>query len=144
MKYTCELTINAPRERVIELFDNPDNLKKWQPDLVSFKHISGTPGQPGAKSELVYNMNGRKCEMVETVTERALPDRFCGTYDAKGCHNIIENRFEDVGDQTRWTMVSDFRFSGMMRILGLLMRGSFPKYSRKMMNNFKAFVERGG
>jgi len=144
MKYTCEMMIDAPRARVIELFDNPDNMQKWQPDLVSFEHVSGTPGQPGAKSELVYNMNGRKCEMVETVTERALPDRFCGTYDAKGVHNIIENRFEEIDGKTRWTMVSDFRFSGMMRIIGLVFRGSFPKTTRKMMDNFKAFVEGGG
>lgn len=44
MKYELEITINLPRERVIELFDNPDNLKKWQEGLQSFSHRSGTPG----------------------------------------------------------------------------------------------------
>jgi uncharacterized protein YndB with AHSA1/START domain len=40
MKYTCEITIDRPRARVIELFDNPENLKQWQPELVSFEHVS--------------------------------------------------------------------------------------------------------
>jgi len=30
MKYTSEVTINLPRDRVVELFDDPDNLPKWQ------------------------------------------------------------------------------------------------------------------
>ncbi len=49
MKYTCELIVNLPRQRMIELFDNPDNMHKWQPGLVSFEHLSGESGQPGAK-----------------------------------------------------------------------------------------------
>lgn len=36
MKYTCEITINQPLNKVIELFDNPDNLKHWQPGLASW------------------------------------------------------------------------------------------------------------
>ncbi|MFQ5507583.1 MAG: SRPBCC family protein [Planctomycetota bacterium] len=51
--YTVEVDIDLPRERVIELFDNADNLYKWQPGLQSFEHLSGEPGQPGASSRMV-------------------------------------------------------------------------------------------
>ena len=67
MKYEVETTIDLPRERVIELFDNPDNLPKWQPTLQSFELISGESGQPGAKSRLVYLEDGREIEMIETI-----------------------------------------------------------------------------
>lgn len=30
MRYVCEVTIEKPRDEVLELFDNPDNLYKWQ------------------------------------------------------------------------------------------------------------------
>ena len=56
MKYTTEIEIEKPIEKVIELFDNPDNLKKWMEGLQSFEHLSGTPGQPGAKSRLFFKM----------------------------------------------------------------------------------------
>jgi carbon monoxide dehydrogenase subunit G len=142
MRYTTEVTINLPRERVIELFDDVDNLKKWQPGLQSFEHISGEPGQPGAKSRLVYDMNGRKIEMIETITSRNLPDEFSGTYDAKGVHNVMVNRFyADSPDRTRWVTESEFQFGGFMRLLGLFMRGSFPKQTRKTMEDFKRFAE---
>jgi carbon monoxide dehydrogenase subunit G len=56
MKYTLNLQIDLPREKVIELFDNTENLKKWQKGLVSFETFEGTPGQAGAKSRLIYKM----------------------------------------------------------------------------------------
>ena len=59
--------INLPREKVIELFDNPDNMKHWQLGLVSFENISGTPGEVGTKSRLKYKMGKRDVEMVETI-----------------------------------------------------------------------------
>ena len=70
MKYTLSTTINLPRSKVIELFDNPDNMSKWQPELQSFEHISGEPGEPGAKSRLKYKMGKREVEMIETITAR--------------------------------------------------------------------------
>ena len=56
MKYSTEIEINLPLKKVIELFDNSENLKKWMPDLVSFEHLSGEPGQVGAKSKMRYQM----------------------------------------------------------------------------------------
>ena len=29
MKYTSEIEINSPVARVIEIFDNPDNMDQW-------------------------------------------------------------------------------------------------------------------
>jgi len=52
VKYTCDITINQPIDVVIALFDDPDNMKEWQPGLISFEPFSGEPGQPGAKSRL--------------------------------------------------------------------------------------------
>lgn len=81
MKYTNEVIINAPVNRVIELFDNADNMKEWQPGLVSFEHLSGTPGQVGAKSKLKYKMGNREIEMIETITVKNLPEEFSGTVE---------------------------------------------------------------
>ena len=144
MKYTVETEINLPRDRVIELFDNPDNMFKWQEGLQSFEHVSGEPGQPGAKSLLVYQMGKRRIEMMETITARNLPDDFDGTYDAKGVHNVIKNRFVEVGpNKTRWVSENEFRFQGFMKVIGLLFQSAFPKQSLKYMQDFKAFAEEG-
>jgi uncharacterized protein YndB with AHSA1/START domain len=142
MKYEHEITIDLPRERVIELFDNPDNMRHWQPGLVSFEHLSGEPGTPGAKSLLKYDMGKRKIEMVETVTKRNLPQEFSGTYETKGVWNQVENFFEEVDQNTtRWRSVNEFRCSGFMKLMTWLMPGAFKKQSLTFMNDFKKFAE---
>ena len=142
MRYTAEVTINLPREQVIKLFDSTENLKKWQEGLQSFEHVSGESGQVGAKSKLLYDMKGRKIEMIETITSRNLPDEFSGTYEAKGVFNSIENHFYEEGaERTRWVADNEFQFSGFMKIMAFFMSGSFRKQSLKTMEAFKTFAE---
>ena len=142
MRYTEEIALNLPRERVIELFDSFENLKQWQEGLVEIEHLSGEPGQPGARTRLLYDMGRRKLEMIETIITRDMPDEFSGTYDASGVHNIIKNTFHDEGETTRWRMDCEFQFSGFMRIMAFFMgQGRFRAQTRKGMENFKRFAE---
>ena len=142
MDFAQEITVNIPRNRFIELFDDPENLKHWQKGLLSFEAVSGTPGEPGATSRLTYKQGKGTMEMVETVTRRELPDAFDGTYDAKGVHNICKNEFHDVGGTaTRWVAHNTFEFTGFMKIVGLLFSSMFKKQSLRMMNEFKSFAE---
>ncbi len=142
MKYNCEIEINLPLKRVIELFDDPENLSKWQPGLVSFEHISGKPGQTGAKSRLKYKMGKRDIEMIETITTRNLPEEFSGTYEAKGVFNLVNNKFTELSPiKTKWITENEFKFSGFMKIMGMLMPGAFKKESQKYLKQFKEFAE---
>lgn len=142
MKYKTEIEINLPIDEVIGLFDNPDNMKHWQPELISSEHLSGTPGQVGAKSKLQYKMGKRNVEMIETITTRNLPSEFSGIYEAKGVKNIIVNHFTSLSaDKTKWAIENEFQMKGMMRLMGILMPGMFKKQTQKYMDQFKSFAE---
>ncbi len=147
MKYSNEIEINLSRTKVIELFDNPDNMPKWQKGFISFEHVSGDAGQEGAKSRLKYNMGkkGGKVEMIETILSRNLPDEFSATYEAPGVFNQIENRFIEVSsDKTKWLSNNVFKFSSFkMKFFGFLMPSAFKKQSYQFMKDFKAFAEAG-
>lgn len=144
MKYTTAIEISLPLEKVIEKFDDPSNMKHWQPGLQSFEHVSGDPGQQGAVSRLRYKMGKRDVEMTETITLRDLPHRFEGTYEANGVLNIMRNRFEPIGDSgTKWTSENEFRFKGVMKLMGFLMPGAFKKQTMRYMQYFKDFAEHG-
>lgn len=145
MKYTTQVEIDLPLNRVIELFDSTENLAKWQPGFISLEHLSGTPGQVGAKSLLKYKMGKREVDMIETITKRELPAEFHGTYEAKGVFNIQENYFTSLGpEKTRWESKSEFQLKGFMKILGWLMPGMFKKQSQKYLDLFRAFAEKEG
>ncbi|GAA4356032.1 SRPBCC family protein [Kangiella marina] len=144
MQYKLDIIINKPVGEVVTLFDNPDNLKEWQPELVSFQHLSGEEGQPGAKSSIVYLMGKRECEMVETIETRNLPEDFTATYETKGVINRMENRFKPVGsDQTHWTTINEFTFTSLtMKFMGFFMKKAFPKQTMSYMQQFKDFAEK--
>lgn len=144
MNYTNEIIINRPIAQVIALFDSSENLKQWMPGLQSFEHLSGTPGEPGAKSKLVFLMGKREMVMVETIIENQLPEKFSGTYEANGTLNIQKNSFLAVDENTtRWVSHAEFRFSKLfMKLMGLLMPGAFKKQSRLFQEKFKEFAER--
>lgn len=143
--YTVEIEIDLPRDRVIDLFDNPDNMFKWQPGLQSFEHVSGEPGQPGARSRLVYLNGKREFELFEVVTERNLPDEFNGHYEWPGGRNTLRNRFIELGpNRTKWESTCEYELTGLMeRIMGTFFPGVFRKQNLLFLRNFKAFCEEG-
>ena len=142
MKYEVTVEIEAPRDRVIELFDNSENLAKWQPSLLDFEHLSGNPGEKGATSKLRYQMGKKEITMVETIVKNDFPSSFVATYEAKGVWNEVVNTFvEDESGKTSWNMTNEFQCKGIMRVLSFLMPGMFKKETLKQMNHFKSFVE---
>jgi len=142
MKYSSEIEINLTRKKVIELFDNPDNMPKWQEGFVSFEPISGEPGEEGATAKLKYKMGKREVEMIETITKRNLPEEFNGTYEAKNVYNVVNNVFVDQGENTTWISDNEFQFSGYMKLIAFFMPGAFKKQSMKSMKDFKIFAEK--
>ncbi len=142
MKYSNEVIINQPLNRVIELFDSEENLFKWQPELISFEHISGEKGEVGAKSKLKYKMGKREVEMIETITVKDLPKEFSSTYEAKDVWNEVKNYFEVVDENTtKWHSDCHFKFNGFMTLMAFFMPGTFRKQSQKYLDQFKAFAE---
>ena len=144
MKYTVDIEINLPRSRVVELFDSTENRYKWQQGLQSIDAIEGETGEEGSKSKLVFKMGKRNMEMVEVITKKTPPEIYNATYEAKGVFNVVNTRFTEAGpDKTHWESENEFRFGGFMKLIGLLMKGAFPKQSLKYMKDFKAFAEKG-
>ncbi|MDO1500156.1 SRPBCC family protein [Winogradskyella maritima] len=145
MKYSSEIIIEQNLDYVIEKLDSRDNLKHWQKGLVKAEHISGTPGELGSKMKLEYDMDGRKMELIETVTKRNFPKEFHATYSTKGMHNHQENTFESTPEGfTKWISKNEFLpTSFFMRLMLVAMPGAFKKQSMVFMTNFKNFVENG-
>jgi len=142
MKFSNAIVIAVDRSAVWAAFDNPGNMRRWQPTLESFTHRSGQPGQPGAVTELVYNENGRRIRLIETVTERREACFLAGSYESDAGNALIVNHFEDADDGgTRWVMYANHSFKGIFRLLSIFFAGSIRRRNEEMMNNFKLFAE---
>jgi hypothetical protein len=144
MRLTFEYELGRRPPEVWKAFDNPDNLRRWQPTLVSFERVSGEPGQPGAVSRLTYREDGRLIVLTETITIRREPEEFGGTYESDMATNVILNQFSPLGPWgTRWMVSVDFTFRGIWRLLGPLFRRAIRRRTEVDLERFKAMLEAG-
>lgn len=142
MEYVTEIEIQLPLQEVIELFDNPVNIPKWQPGLVNCELLSGEKGKPGAKLKFSYKISKRSIEIVETIEKRHLPEVSSSIYESKGVWNHVTNRFKAInGQSTKWEVENIFKCKGSMKILSTLMPHAFKKQTMSMMQDFKSFAE---
>jgi carbon monoxide dehydrogenase subunit G len=143
MKFTLQLPISKPRMEVWKAFDNPENMKRWQPSLISFERVSGEQGRPGAVAKLTYEENGRQFALMEKVTHRQELQRLDGVYENAFADTIVRNTFMEQGsDQTLWAVETEYKFKTLlMRILGPIMKKNFVARTQKEMERFKEIVE---
>lgn len=144
MEFRFEFPLSRSRAEVWRAFDNPDNLRKWQPSLVSFVPVSGTPGQPGAISTLTYRDGNRTILMTETITLRREPEEFSGTYRSSMGTSTIHNQFESTGPaSTRWLVTARYQFHGLWRLLSPFFKGTIRKRMDEELTRFKTQLESG-
>lgn len=154
MKYTVSIEIDMPRDGVVQLLADPAHLPKWLRGLVLHEPLNGAHGQVGTKSRVVMQMGKQKIEATETITRREPADlrriprgsvvHFDREIVGKGMWSAVRDRLTEVDPETTlWVSESEYRFSGLMRLVGPLMPGAFRKQSRQHMHDFKAFAEQG-
>lgn len=155
MKYTVSIEIALPLERVAQLLADPTNIPKWLRGIVIHEPLSGLHGQVGTKSRVVIETGQQKFEAIETITRREPADlhnipigsivHFEREIVGEGMWSAARERLTEVSpNMTLWESENEYRFSSLiMRLVGILMPGTFRKQSLQHMQDFKAFAEHG-
>ncbi len=155
MKYSISMDIALPRERVVQLLDDPAHRQKWLRGLLSHEPIRGVDGQVGTESKIVFQSGKRTMECTETITRREPADlhdvrpdtviHFEREIVADGMWNAAREQLTESGpESTLWVSENEYRFTNMMRLIPpFLLRGAFIKMSRQHMVDFTAFAEHG-
>ncbi|MBK8851960.1 MAG: SRPBCC family protein [Saprospiraceae bacterium] len=144
MKYTLSNTINRPMAEVMQKFKDPEGVKHWMEGLTRIEHLSGTPGEVGAKSDFYFLHKNKEMKITETILEQNLPRQIKFGYQSGMGYNEVELRFEELDAHTvKQTSNSYFEMRGLMKVFGFLMQGLLKKQSMKYMDAFKAYVEKG-
>ena len=145
--HTLSIEIDLPREKVIELFEDPDNLAKWQSGFLSHEHLSGEPKHADAKSRITFGTPDQRIEFIETITEYNLPDNLSTTLQGPQRMNIAHHRFTEIGpnaERTRWACTVGYQLKGLkIRLMTIFNPGVFRRQNEAYMGLFKAFCERG-
>ncbi len=145
MKFESSIIIDVEREKLVQLFINPDYLKHYQTGFLRKELVSGEAMQAGAISKMYYQQGKSEMELTETIVENNLPDSFHGNYHHKHMDNYLISSFEAIDEhQTRYSIQGEYTaVRGIMpRLLFLLVPGMFKKQAEKWMHNFKVFAEK--
>lgn len=154
MKYTISIEIALPRDKVLQLLEDPAHRPKWLRGMVLHEPIRGVEGQVGTESRIVFQSGQKTVEMTETITRRE-PANLHGVASDRVVHferQIVademwnaarEQLSESNPERTLWVSENEYRFKGLMRLAAPFFRNVFVKQSRQVMQDFKAFAEHG-
>ena len=137
MRFTKEVVLDQPIERVRVLTSDPAHLHEWQPDLVGITHHTATPGAAGSTATLRY----RKFTLEETVLS-ATADERVSRYRTPGMVHTITNRYTAVDDRhTLLVCDNEFELSGIMKLGRRVLEKSLREQVERNVDNFKAFID---
>lgn len=144
MKFSLELPIQKPRREVWKIFDDPENIKKWQPTLIKFETLSGIQGRPGAISKLTYSEGTREFALLEKVLHRDEPNQFDSIYENDFADNTVKNSFSAIGEEeTLWKVAVEYKFKTfLMKVVGPIMKRNFVARTKREMERFKELAEK--
>lgn len=141
MKFNYSAKINAPREKVIELFNNVEHYPNWFASFVSYEQLSGKYAEVGAKARVMFKNN---MEITETILVNNLPEEKTMLSEHKHMTNTMKNTFDAIDNNTtHYTVEIEYtQFVGFMpKLMSKLFPGIFKNGTKKMVKAFKEFVE---
>lgn len=97
----------------------------------------------GSRTKMVYNLNGQKMELLQTIEKIVSPNEFSVIFGSEGMDNFQNNLFsENQRGDTIWVSKNEFiPLNFKMRLFMALFPSTFKKQSRQYMKNFKKYME---
>ncbi|NND94471.1 MAG: SRPBCC family protein [Flavobacteriales bacterium] len=145
-KFTCSVDINAPMHKVVELWQDPNQLQHWQEGFLGIEPLSGEKGAVGSTMKMRYKMNRSKKEfqLIETILVNDLPNQFIGQYEGPGMVNTMNSEFQELPNgMTRWQAEIDYKIirGFMMKLIAAIAPSMFKRQTQKWLDRFKELVE---
>lgn len=143
MKSKTEVLIQAPRDKVLEMWQSFEDQKKWQKGLESLELRNGKPGYIGTQTYYTYKMGRKRLDMQETLIHNNLPSEYQVLQEAD--YVISRHKYyitEPEPGKTLWTTISETRFQSLgLRFMAWLSPGLFEKEQQKTLEAFRDYVE---
>lgn len=137
MRFTKELVLDQPIERVRVLTSDPAHLHQCQQDLVSITQHGETPGAAGSTATLTY----RKSKFEETVLA-ATADERTSRYESRGMVHTITNRYSVIDDRhTLMVCENEIQVPVLLRFFRRRILKVLQEESERGLANFKAYID---
>lgn len=143
VKYSAEVEINKPIEKVFKDFQDVELMKKWLPKIKSIDPIEVKDGVVGSTYKMVVTNQGQEIEMLEKITDYIPNKKMTFQFDSDQMIKIDDYNFIPNGSSTK--MVLNCSVNSKSYLMGCLLpffKGSLKDLSLSYMNRFKTEVEK--
>jgi uncharacterized membrane protein len=139
------VSIAAPADRVWHVVhEDVRNFAKWTTNVKRVQKVS--PGPPGEGAVYRYVLDTPAGEHVLEIEhlEWRRPRRSAGEYIRGPVTGTWSYSYSERDGQTRVTYVSDFRLTGVLRLMTAAFLPHYRNGVRDNLRNLKRYVEEGG
>ncbi|WP_298778433.1 SRPBCC family protein [uncultured Polaribacter sp.] len=141
--YTTEITINKPVNEVFEIFNTPNNVKNWIPEIKSIKTLNENLGKTGSLYQIVVMSQEEEITMTEKVMAYVPNEKVTLFFDAENMLKTDDYVFTEKDGKTTITLNSSCKSdSYIMACMFPYFKGTFIEQDQLYLNNFKDFVEK--
>ena len=141
--YTAQVNVDKPVSDVFKTFNNPENIKKWIPEVKSFEVVSENPGKIGSVYKIVVDNQGQDITMTEKVMAFVENEKVTLFFDAEGMLKKDDYTFTEKDGIT--TVILNATCQSDTYIMACIFpyfKGTFKKQDQSYLNNFKEFAEK--
>ena len=140
--YTTEVAINKPLKEVFVVFEDPQTLKKWLPEVKSIEPIEVKEGKVGSSYKMIVENEGQEMVMIEKIIAYIPNEKMTFEFDSDQMLKTDDFNFTSDGTTTKMVQHSTVKSkSYMMSCLFPYFKGTFTNMSQDYMNRFKKLVE---
>jgi len=136
------VTVNAPVEKVWDIFMNPDHLKHWLPGFVSIEPLDGPVGKKGSTSRMKFMERGKVLEVIEKVLFVDPLHQYSFEMQQGSMVILTDVRFISIGQVTEIIQAVQFSPGALfLKLMMPLMKGVMKKKMTSDLQKLKEFIE---
>ncbi|MDN5200649.1 SRPBCC family protein [Fulvivirgaceae bacterium BMA10] len=140
--YQSSVKVDAPVEKVWEVFVDESKLPYWMDGFQSIETISGKRNEVGSIYELVFLQGGEEIKLTETLKAFEPGKLFAMKIESDFLSSDTKVNFEQEGDQTIITAVNRVEGNNLFKkSICFLSKSTFQEMSTKQYTKLKDIIE---
>lgn|GEM_PF-4672689 len=144
LRYTADVEIDAPRERVVAVSVSTatENVRQFDPRVQTVQVNEVPDGEVGQVATITALVGKRRVTMTSTTLESHLPDYIVERYTGPGPDHVTRTHFTELpGGRTRVSIELTIQVPWWNPLLRIALRIATPQGIRDSLGGLKTYLE---
>ncbi|MFK8061161.1 MAG: SRPBCC family protein [Polaribacter sp.] len=141
--YSAQVSIKKPISEVFKTFNQPGNVQKWIPEIISIDTLNLNPGFTGSEFKMVVENQGQEITMTEKVMAYIPNEKVTLFFDAENMLKKDDYLFTEKDGITTITLNASCQSdSYIMACIFPYFKSTFKEQDQTYLDSFKNYIEK--